>query len=92
MKNNKKTISKKWVRILITSGLFLILTMLNISTVVAWDNCPFGEINDTYPGNCGRYIDTDNDGICDLSQPAPENRVEQKHNQLLKIELNKRRG
>ncbi len=78
MKNNKKTISKKWVRILITSGLFLVLTMLNISTVIAWDNCPFGEINDTYPGNCGRYIDTDNDGICDLSQPAPEDRVEQK--------------
>ncbi len=78
MKNNKKTISKKWVRILITSGLFLVLTMLNISTVVAWDNCPFGEINDTYPGNCGRYVDTDGDGICDLSQPAPENRVEQK--------------
>ena len=78
MKINKKTISKKWVRILITSGLFLVLTMLNISTVIAWDNCPFGEINDTYPGNCGRYIDTDNDGICDLSQPAPENRVEQK--------------
>ncbi len=81
MKNNKKTISKKWVRILITSGLFLVLTMLNISTVIAWDNCPFGEINDTYPGNCGRYIDTDNDGICDLSQPAPENRVEQKGGQ-----------
>lgn len=78
MKNNKKTISKKWVRILIASGLFLVLTIPNISTVVAWDNCPFGEINDTYPGNCGRYIDTDNDGICDLSQPAPENRVEQK--------------
>ena len=78
MKNNKKTISKKWVRISITSGLFLILTMLNISTVIAWDNCPFGEINDTYPGNCGRYIDTDSDGICDLSQPAPEDRVEQK--------------
>jgi len=77
MKNNKKTISNKWVRILITSGLFLILTIPNISTVVAWDNCPFGEINDTYPGNCGRYIDTDNDGICDLSQPAPEDRVEQ---------------
>ena len=78
MKNNKKIISKKWIRILITSGLFLVLTMLNISTVTAWDNCPFGEINDTYPGNCGRYIDTDSDGICDLSQPAPENRVEQK--------------
>jgi len=78
MKNNKKTISKKRVSILITLGLFLVLTMLNISTVSAWDNCPFGEINDAYPGICGRYIDTDNDGICDLSQPNPENRVEQK--------------
>ena len=52
MKNNKKTISKKWVRILIASGTFLVLAMLNISTVVAWDNCPFGEINETYP----RYL------------------------------------
>ena len=78
MKNNKKIISKRCSRISIISCIFLILTMLNISTAVAWDNCPFGETNDTYPGNCGRYIDTDNDGICDLSQPSPENRVEQK--------------
>jgi len=38
------------------------------------DNCPFGFEDDPYPGECKRYIDTDGDGICDLSQPAPEDR------------------
>jgi len=55
--------------------LFILLTMLIWSPIVgAWENCPFGEVNEPYPGTCGRYIDTDNDNICDLSQPAPENR------------------
>lgn len=30
--------------------------------------CPNGLVNDTYPGLCGRYIDQNTDGICDLSQ------------------------
>ncbi|HMK53841.1 MAG TPA: hypothetical protein VK444_03585 [Methanobacteriaceae archaeon] len=30
--------------------------------------CPYGRINDPFPGLCGRYIDTNGDGICDLSQ------------------------
>jgi hypothetical protein len=47
------------------------------STVMAWDDCPKGLVDDPYPGECSRYIDTDNDGICDHSQPAPEDRVEQ---------------
>jgi len=54
--------------------LFLILfLLLNIQTSLsqAWDSCPFGLENDPYPGECGRYIDTDQDGICDLSQPNP---------------------
>ena len=51
---------------------FTILTQ----TVHAWDNCPFGEVNESYPGTCGRYTDTDNDNICDLSQPSPESRVQ----------------
>ncbi len=29
--------------------------------------CPFGEVNCTYPGNCGRFIDVDEDGVCDHS-------------------------
>lgn len=32
--------------------------------------CPYGLINDAYPGQCPRYIDINNDGICDFSQTA----------------------
>ncbi len=53
----------------------MLLFLFSANTVYAWENCPFGEINEPYPGTCGRYIDTDNDGICDLSQSAPEDRV-----------------
>jgi hypothetical protein len=31
-------------------------------------SCPYGMINDPYPGQCPRYIDINGDGICDLSQ------------------------
>jgi hypothetical protein len=30
--------------------------------------CPYGLVDDPYPGECNLYIDTDGDGICDLSQ------------------------
>lgn len=36
-----------------------------------WDDCPFGLVNDTYPGDCGRYVDTNIDGLCDRSQTRP---------------------
>jgi len=54
--------------------LLFVLIILN-PVVYAWDNCPFGEVNESYPGTCGRYTDTDNDNICDLSQSPPESRV-----------------
>jgi hypothetical protein len=41
------------------------------TSALAWDNCPKGLVNDPYPGRCGRYTDTNSDGICDLSQPQP---------------------
>lgn len=31
-------------------------------------SCPYGMVNDPYPGQCPRYIDVTGDGICDLSQ------------------------
>ena len=31
-------------------------------------SCPYGILNDPYPGQCPRYVDLDGDGICDLSQ------------------------
>lgn len=43
----------------------------HLSLAHTWDSCPFGLSNDPYPGECGRYIDTNQDGICDLSQPEP---------------------
>jgi hypothetical protein len=41
------------------------------STAIAWNNCPKGWVNDPYPGACRKYVDTNGDGICDLSQPNP---------------------
>lgn len=43
------------------------------SFAFAWDDCPTGEV--LCDGKCGLFEDTDNDGICDRSQPAPEDRV-----------------
>lgn len=42
---------------------------------MAWDDCPLGLENDPAPGECSRYIDTDKNGICDHSEPAPEDRL-----------------
>jgi len=53
--------------------IFILVAFSSIS-IYAWDDCPFGLEDDPYPGECKRYIDTDGDGICDRSQPAPEDR------------------
>jgi len=52
---------------IICFGLFFLLR----SSVYAWQDCPFGKINDPYPGSCNNYVDTNADKICDHSQPAP---------------------
>lgn len=44
--------------------------------IYAWDNCPKGMVNDEYPGSCPLYVDTDENGICDHSEPAPKDRVD----------------
>ncbi len=31
-------------------------------------SCPYGNVNDPYPGLCPRYTDLNGDGLCDLSQ------------------------
>jgi hypothetical protein len=30
--------------------------------------CPSGVVNDPYPGHCKRYVDANNNGLCDLSE------------------------
>lgn len=32
--------------------------------------CPFGLVNDRYPGRCRRYVDRNGNGFCDLSEPT----------------------
>jgi len=54
--------------------LIFLLVIISSTTAFAWDDCPKGLVDDPYPGECSKYIDTDNDGICDHSQPAPEDR------------------
>ena len=31
-------------------------------------DCPFGLVDDPYPGQCRRYRDNDGNGICDYSE------------------------
>jgi hypothetical protein len=34
--------------------------------------CPYGKVNDPYPGDCHRYVDLNGNGLCDLSESAAE--------------------
>jgi hypothetical protein len=50
--------------------------------VFAWNNCPYGVIDDPFPGQCPRYIDTNNNGFCDLSEsPTSANITNNSSNQ-----------
>jgi len=66
---------KKITIILILILFFVYITVFKPASSYAWDDCVFGETNDSFPGDCASYIDTDHDNICDHSQPAPENRI-----------------
>lgn len=59
---------KKLFLSLFILGLFFSIL---VKPVFAWDDCPLGLENDPYPGECGKYIDTNNNGVCDHSEPAP---------------------
>jgi hypothetical protein len=52
----------------ISCFMLLGMTLVLPSSAEAWDDCPKGLVNDPYPGACRRYVDTNGDGICDLSQ------------------------
>lgn len=47
---------------------FLTLILLLATLQIMANDCPFGLVDDPYPGQCARYRDRDNDNICDLSQ------------------------
>ncbi len=55
--------------------IFILLIIFFIPiTALAWDDCPYGLVNNPAPGSCWRFVDTDQDGYCDHSQPAPNER------------------
>ncbi|MBN1628928.1 MAG: hypothetical protein JW990_04135, partial [Thermoleophilia bacterium] len=68
-----RTLKHRAVRLTAASLLLFGLTFFFAfaSTALAWDDCPFGEVDCVYPGDCSRYVDTNGDGICDRSQPEP---------------------
>jgi hypothetical protein len=58
----------RWILVLLV---FAGVLGLGTTSAWAWDDCPLGLVNDPYPGACPRYVDTNNDGICDHSQSDP---------------------
>lgn len=55
---------------MITKKIILILLFVFVLTpnIIFAVDCPRGLVNDPAPGICGLYIDTNNDGYCDLSE------------------------
>jgi len=52
----------------------LLFIFIAMPALAQWNDCPYGEID--CGGLCSQLIDTDNDGICDHSQLAPEDRTD----------------
>lgn len=46
----------------------LLITLLTPIAVYAWNDCPYGLLNDPFPGQCPRYVDTNQDNLCDHSE------------------------
>ncbi|NPV50785.1 MAG: 4Fe-4S binding protein [Candidatus Methanofastidiosum sp.] len=65
----------------------LLMSIININHVYSWDDCPFGETNSScvYPGDCGKYIDTNNNRICDRSEPSPS--ITQNQSKVIPVEI-----
>jgi hypothetical protein len=40
---------------------------------VSQPKCPYGKVNDPAPGLCPAFLDSDDDGFCDLSQSMAAN-------------------
>jgi len=49
-------------------NLFLLAVLLIIIPLISSTDCPRGLVNDTYPGDCGIYTDSNNNKICDYSE------------------------
>ena len=59
-------------KIILVFFFFITLSAFLPRSTWAWLDCPYGKINDPFPGSCEFYIDTNDNQICDHSEPAPE--------------------
>jgi len=59
---------------IIISAIFLLTILIPTSSFA--QSCPFQETNCEHPGNCGRYVDSNNDQLCDNSQIKPQEKSE----------------
>ncbi len=57
--------------VLIITLSLVVLWFSLIPSAFAWNDCPFGLKNDPYPGQCPKYVDTNQNGICDHSEDPP---------------------
>lgn len=46
----------------------ILIALLTPIAVYAWNDCPYGTVNDPFPGQCPRYVDTNQNKICDHSE------------------------
>jgi hypothetical protein len=46
----------------------ILIALLTPIAVYAWNDCPYGTVNDPFPGQCPRYLDTNQNKICDHSE------------------------
>ena len=60
---------------------WLLLFVITISNISFAQTCPFWVTNDPYPGQCGRYIDQDQNWFCDFGQTITKNEINTKNNQ-----------
>jgi membrane-associated HD superfamily phosphohydrolase len=60
---------------LTTIFIFLLFLLPILSAQVT---CPIGEVSCEYPGDCARYIDADNNNICDYSETETINPIQEK--------------
>jgi len=69
--------------------ILIILSIILILPQIIATTCPKGLINDTYPGNCGLYTDTNNNKICDYSEESSQQlNTENPNLKLDKMEYN----
>jgi hypothetical protein len=73
--------------------LFILIILMLLPNILALD-CPRGEVNDTYPGDCGLYSDSNKDTICDYSEnsltnPIPNTIIDAKTNTLANLSQEK---